>query len=78
MIEDQKDILEWLIEDIDFSNPKALFDNEHSKEFISSLNVTALIKLSTIDYVGRSLLRTEGLTVYFYPLAIENYLKDNI
>jgi hypothetical protein len=77
MTKGQKEILEWLIEDIDFSNPKDLFDNEHEKEITTNQNTFDIFELEEVDYIGRKLIRRKNTTtIYFYPLAIKNYLKE--
>lgn len=76
MTEEKIKILEWLIEDIDFSDKRSLFDNEHEKEVTTDQEIFEIFELEKTDYKGRAIIRREGTTIYFYPLAIQNYLNE--
>lgn len=76
MKKEYEKILEWLIEDINISNPKKLFENEHKKELTTSQEIFDVFEIEKTIYRNRPLIRREGLTVYFFPLTIQDYLKD--
>ena len=76
MSEEERKILEWLIEDIDFSDKRALFDDEHKKELTADQEIFDIFELEEVVYKGRVIIRRKGLTIYFYPLAIQNYLNE--
>lgn len=76
MTEEKREILEWLIEDIDFSDKRALFDNEHEKDVTTDQEIFEIFELEKIVYKGRVIIRREGTTIYFYPLAIQKYLNE--
>lgn len=76
----RRKILEWLIEGIDTSRKRDLFDKEHAKEITldAGLDPIEIIKMQNTPYKGRMLIRREHLTtIYFYPLAIQEYLDND-
>lgn len=78
-IENKKEIekvLEWLIKDYDFEEPKKLLDTEHSKEIPIEFNTNILYQLENHVFRGRKLIRLEYFSVYFYPLAINEFKKS--
>jgi len=75
-MEETRTILEWLIEDIDFSNPKKLFNKKHKKEVTTNQNISKIFELEKVDYRGRAIIQREEFIIYFYPLTIQDYLFE--
>lgn len=70
------EILQWLIMDINFSNPEILLDTRKQKEIPLGMNTNELFILENETYKGRELIRLEDMSILFYPLVIKHYLEN--
>lgn len=76
MKDEYKIILEWLIEDIDFSNKRDLFGNEFEKEITADQEIMDIFEIEKITFRKANLIRRIGTTIYYYPLIVHEYLKS--